>query len=217
MGSDGLAYIYQIKNINNSKIYIGSTDNYKKRISTHKYELRKNIHCNKHLQYAWNKYGENNFEFSILCEVSREDKLDYEQKYIDSYDRDVLYNASISTRDCARKNPDVIKCKTCGKWFGTYYHTQKYCAECRKLEDMGYDLSYDNIIGDDRFLEDEEFTNEHIDVIYAINNSGFDECIHPELSGSYYCIREYCDCNVDFEDCEVLEMNELYELNIRGD
>lgn len=29
-------------------------------------KLRKNKHCNNHLQKAWNKYGEKNFEFSIL-------------------------------------------------------------------------------------------------------------------------------------------------------
>ena len=55
--------IYKILNNINGKIYIGSTKNFNKRWVTHKYLLRLNKHENKHLQYAWNKYGEVHFEF----------------------------------------------------------------------------------------------------------------------------------------------------------
>lgn len=62
-----MACIYQIKNIVNNKIYIGSTirASYIRKYE-HFSELRNNKHCNNHLQKAWNKYGEDKFEFSIL-------------------------------------------------------------------------------------------------------------------------------------------------------
>lgn len=62
-----MACIYQIKNIVNNKIYIGSTirATYIRKYE-HFSELKNNKHCNNHLQKAWNKYGEDKFEFSIL-------------------------------------------------------------------------------------------------------------------------------------------------------
>lgn len=58
--------IYEIKNIVNNKIYIGSSYHVYNRWSRHRYELNKNIHNNIHLQRAWNKYGKDNFKFNII-------------------------------------------------------------------------------------------------------------------------------------------------------
>lgn len=58
--------IYCIKNLINDKVYIGKTNNLKKRWKNHLFVLRANTHSNKHLQVAFNKYGESSFEFSIL-------------------------------------------------------------------------------------------------------------------------------------------------------
>ena len=60
--------IYKIKNLINDKVYIGQSVDVEKRWSTHKAELKNNYHHNIHLQNAWNKYGEENFEFSIIEE-----------------------------------------------------------------------------------------------------------------------------------------------------
>jgi group I intron endonuclease len=78
-----MAYIYQIKNKVNDKVYIGSTTNYRNRFNQHKYFLRRNKHQNIHLQNAWNKYGEENFMFEVLEEVSEEEKFIKEQEYLD--------------------------------------------------------------------------------------------------------------------------------------
>ena len=86
--------IYQILNKNNEKRYIGSTsESFKKRFNLHKHHLRNNKHKNSHLQYSWNKYGEDAFEFSILeiCSDKLE-VLDREQEYINSFDFEELYN-----------------------------------------------------------------------------------------------------------------------------
>lgn len=72
--------IYNIKNLSNDKVYIGQSVDIEKRWSTHKAELNNNYHHNIHLQSAWNKYGEDNFEFSIIEECSI-DKLDQQEIY----------------------------------------------------------------------------------------------------------------------------------------
>ena len=72
--------IYMIKNTINGKIYIGKSFDIKKRWSNHKYELNKGVHVNNHLQRAWNKYGEDSFEFSIV-EKCNEDDLSNKEIY----------------------------------------------------------------------------------------------------------------------------------------
>lgn len=62
-----IGYIYCITNEINNKKYIGQTiQDYKKRWYRHIYDLNKNMHMNKHLQNAWNEYGEENFKFEVL-------------------------------------------------------------------------------------------------------------------------------------------------------
>jgi group I intron endonuclease len=58
--------IYKITNILNNKCYIGSAINIENRWRTHKTTLAKGKHHSGHLQNAWNKYGANAFEFSII-------------------------------------------------------------------------------------------------------------------------------------------------------
>lgn len=68
--------IYKIKNLLNGNVYIGQSVDIEKRWSTHKAELKNNYHHNIHLQNAWNKYGEENFEFSIVeeCNINQLDE-----------------------------------------------------------------------------------------------------------------------------------------------
>lgn len=90
--------IYVIENIANRKVYIGRSKDIGSRISSHKHNLRNNIHINKYLQNAWNKYGENNFKFYVLEECNTlEDTYDKEIFYIDKFkscDRKYGYNLS---------------------------------------------------------------------------------------------------------------------------
>lgn len=75
--------IYQIKNIINGYIYIGSTKNLQKRKSQHFSNLLSNIHHNRHLQSAYNKYGKDNFTFEVLFICDENNLLLYEQYCID--------------------------------------------------------------------------------------------------------------------------------------
>lgn len=62
-----MACVYQIRNLVNGKLYVGSTVRH---TYVRKYEhfgsLRKNKHRNAHLQNAFNKYGEEFFLFEII-------------------------------------------------------------------------------------------------------------------------------------------------------
>lgn len=82
-----LGYIYFIVNTTTGKKYIGETINFKERKSKHLSYLRKNSHHSKKLQRAYNKYGENNFEwFYETYEVKNETELKIiEQKKIAEY------------------------------------------------------------------------------------------------------------------------------------
>ena len=58
--------IYKIVNLINNKMYIGQSSDIYKRWKEHKKNLRRNLHVNKCLQAAVNKYGLENFRFDII-------------------------------------------------------------------------------------------------------------------------------------------------------
>jgi group I intron endonuclease len=62
--------IYKIINVINNKFYVGSAVNYEKRKARHLWRLRRGDHANKHLQAAWNLYGEKAFMFAVVQEVA---------------------------------------------------------------------------------------------------------------------------------------------------
>ena len=82
-----LGYIYFITNKINKKQYIGETTNFEKRKSRHLSDLRANKHHSEKLQRAYNKYGEENFEWTYdVYEINSEDELKLlEQKMISYY------------------------------------------------------------------------------------------------------------------------------------
>jgi group I intron endonuclease len=97
MKPNTISGIYQIKNLINNKIYIGSTINLKQRFNDHKKLLRHNKHPNNHLQSSWIKHGESNFVFELIEQVNIDSLLIREQYYINllsSHDKKVGYNLS---------------------------------------------------------------------------------------------------------------------------
>jgi len=89
--------IYKITNLKNGKFYIGSSKDIEFRWSEHKKHLNGNYHINKKLQNAWNFYGKENFEFTIVELVSNDETflLEREQFYFDifkPYIKEIGYN-----------------------------------------------------------------------------------------------------------------------------
>lgn len=67
--------IYSITQISTNKIYVGLTTDYTRRKNEHLYDLRHNKHHNAHLQRAWDKYGESDFEFKVLTKLKDKSEL----------------------------------------------------------------------------------------------------------------------------------------------
>lgn len=71
----------------------------KGRKTQHLKDLRNKHHKNQHLQNAWNKYGQENFNFIIvenMPNTTEQELLDMEQKYLDiaKLEKDKCYNKS---------------------------------------------------------------------------------------------------------------------------
>lgn len=81
-------YIYHITNKLNGKKYIGQTVNINRRKRVHFNRLNNKNHHSPKLQMAWNKYGEDNFDFTyqtfIIKDIKELDIL--EQEEIKKYD-----------------------------------------------------------------------------------------------------------------------------------
>lgn len=67
--------IYEIVNTVNGKRYIGSAKKFKIRWSKHVSALRLCKHHSRHLQAAWNKYGEAAFKFLPILTCQQRPKL----------------------------------------------------------------------------------------------------------------------------------------------
>lgn len=94
--------IYKITNTTNGMMYIGSSFTIFSRFKQHVRDSINGVHKNKKLQNAFNEFGYSNFSFEILKifhDIRYDELLKEEQKVIDSYDKNILYNnnnASIS-------------------------------------------------------------------------------------------------------------------------
>jgi group I intron endonuclease len=91
--------IYKIINKVNGKYYVGSSKQileHNGRFYEHKRLLRQNKHINPHLQNAWNRYGEDNFNFVLVENVNELNLLIVEQKYLDiaKLEKHKCYNIS---------------------------------------------------------------------------------------------------------------------------
>lgn len=76
-----VGYIYQIINKVNGLRYIGKTINLDQRKNKHFSQLKANSHINKKLQSAWNKYGEENFDFTYeTFEIESNEELNILEK-----------------------------------------------------------------------------------------------------------------------------------------
>lgn len=95
---ESISGIYKIENTVNGNFYIGSAVNLSNRKWHHVSDLRLNRHKNKHLQNAWNKYGEDCFVFSVVEYCEKDRIIEREQFYLDTMQPQ--YNISPTAGNC---------------------------------------------------------------------------------------------------------------------
>ena len=64
--------VFQVKNILNNKVLLGSSLNLEGSLNKHRFMLKIGSHTNKALQKDWDEFGSDNFVFEILEEVKVE-------------------------------------------------------------------------------------------------------------------------------------------------
>lgn len=77
--------IYEILNTVNGKRYIGQASKFAKRFAEHRQALKRGDHHSRHLQAAWDKYGNEAFIFLplLICKCERDVLQMYEQRCFD--------------------------------------------------------------------------------------------------------------------------------------
>lgn len=106
--------IYQIKNLINNKVYIGSSINVLERKYKHFWMLSNNIHDNEHLQNSYNKYGYENFIFETVESCDESELILKENFYIlnkKSNDSNFGYNLALVNDFRRNKYNESVKIK----------------------------------------------------------------------------------------------------------
>jgi group I intron endonuclease len=128
--------IYLIQNIKNGKGYVGSSLDIDSRWRTHRRTLNNNTHHNEYLQRSYNKYGRENFMYSILEIVEDTNNLtNKEHEWIEKLNTisPTGYNACMPNKD----HPSGI---------GEHSEETKETLRRRRFEQMFNELSEEDYI-----------------------------------------------------------------------
>lgn len=68
--------VFQIRNLKNDKVFVGSSLNLDGIFNRHRFALNAGSHQSKELQKDWNELGAENFAFEILEELEPREHLD---------------------------------------------------------------------------------------------------------------------------------------------
>ena len=129
------AGIYQIKNQVNGKCYIGSSVNLHHRRERHLSELRHGKHRNRHLQRAFDKYGEATFVFEILEHTASRNLIEQEQLYLDELKPEYNISPTAGSRlGCHPSLETRRKLSEAGKGRHQTEETKRKISEARKGE-----------------------------------------------------------------------------------
>ena len=160
-----VVYIYKIENQINHKVYIGQTIDYKSRIRYHKKFLRLNKHSNPFLQADYNKFGSNNFNYSILEITNKSLALIKEMDWINYYggtNNDNTYNV----RGNGKGNDNIeygrrkIQFKTFDN-FRNHKHTEESKNKISNSLKKSYLNGKHKISTQGRFGKDNSFYGKH--------------------------------------------------------
>jgi group I intron endonuclease len=147
--------VYIIRNTVNGKVYVGSTKNFDRRFSSHRWMLEKNKHHSTKLQRSWLKYGEGAFSFEKVIVCGIKNLLSYEQMVISFYSScsdgyNILPKAG--SREGSKHSQSVVKLMVAFQrsnrkkyeWKGK----QLCLAEIAEIEGMKRDLLLRRVLED---------------------------------------------------------------------
>lgn len=181
--------IYKICNIKNGKFYIGSSVNIRKRRTNHLYRLEAGNSSSPILQRAFNKYGRDNFEFSVLefCDdgvlISREqywiDLLSPQYNSIKNitvppmsgrkHSKKSLIKMSKSHSKASQSTKDKISSSVKALWANPF--SRNALLKNRKYQNLGKKLNPDKV----RELRDSwnngDQSNEQLQDLFGINRT----------------------------------------------
>jgi hypothetical protein len=72
--------VFQVKNLSNGKVLLGSSLNLEGPLNKHRFMLKINSHPNKELQNDWNEMGPEQFTFEILETIQIKDDPNFNLK-----------------------------------------------------------------------------------------------------------------------------------------
>ena len=170
--------IYSIKNTITGQSYIGQSINIYNRWVRHRYQLNSNLHNNSYLQKSWNKYGSNNFEFTILVKCKKQNLKKYEKIEVNKITPNKRYNISKNYDNLYGKNNPFYG-KTHNKKNKTKFSLLAKQRTGKKNGNFGNVYSYDTRIkaGHNKKTK---LTIEQVKTIIKITNK-----THQEIANIY--------------------------------
>ncbi len=97
--------IYRIMNLEDKKVYIGSSINTENREYKHFWMLKRGTHDNIHLQRSFNKFGEKSFSFETIEECEESILVERENFYIQHYKSNISdFGYNLATVNEFRRN-----------------------------------------------------------------------------------------------------------------
>lgn len=128
--------IYKIVNKTNGIFYVGSSKNIQYRWNRHKKLLRQGVHTNDYLQNAWNKYGEDCFDFIIVETVDPQSLLIVEQRYLDlvKINPNISYNLCYTSTGSRLSSYSIEKIRKASTGKKHTEETKQKLRECRNKQ-----------------------------------------------------------------------------------
>lgn len=190
-----------ITNVVNDKHYIGQAKDIEYRWMRHRSALKCGTHHNKHLQSAYNSYGSENFEYTILEECSVCDLDQREQYYIELYDSyNTGYNLDVGGGGCKGykhtdeeiykmrliQNPKAIlqldrQYNIINEWISCSQAGKTLGLSIRGIKAVCNRVNHQKTIGGYIWIYKEEYENGTVDWDYYMNNNK----VEPKSVGQY--------------------------------
>lgn len=193
--------IYMITNVVNEKHYVGQAKNIEYRWMRHRSALKCGTHHNRHLQSAYNAYGSENFEYTILEECQECDLDEREQYYIKLYDSyNNGYNLDIGGGGCKGykhtdeeiykmrmiQNPKMVlqidkQRNVVREWMSCSHAGKTLGLSIRGIKAVCDRVNHQKTMGGYIWVYKEEYENSTVDWDYYMNNNK----VEPKQVGQY--------------------------------